>query len=205
MRKKGENMKKLAILALALGAFLQSNAHPIDESCSACTISLAMNDKQVEEPQAHPASHREKIREITKEELKKKVDNPRYKGMVVNVLGRRFWEDSRIPRSISAPLKELDEICKSWDKNQEIIVYCAARECDASYKAYKLLVSLGFTNVTAYEGGIREWYQSFGKEGTEGPCQYKFLKENAQGQQIMAMKDCALKSILLEVYWGIQG
>lgn len=200
MYEKGEKMKKIAFIAILLGISSVNSIKSLDESCSACTLSLALNDSP---PSSAP--HREKISEITHEELKKKVDNPQFKGLVVNVLGRRFWEDAHIPRSISAPLKELDTICKSWNKDREIIVYCAARECDASYKAYKLLVSLGFTNVTAYEGGIREWFQTYGKKGTNGPCEYRFLKENADGKQIMAMRDCALKTILLEVYCGSRG
>jgi rhodanese-related sulfurtransferase len=195
-------MKKIALLAFALGLFAQSNA-AISDHCSECSINLALNTPSAKPEQKAPT--REPIKEISLDDLKKKVDDPNYKGKIVNVLGRRFWEDARIPKSISAPLKELEEICKKWDKNQEIIVYCAARECDASYKAYKILEANGFTNLIANEDGIRGWFQKFGKEGTEGPCEYKFLKQDADGNQILTMKDCALKTVLLEIYWGIRG
>src|SRR5581483_9834759 len=118
-------------------------------------------ESKAQDPQISPTTHREKIREISREELKKKISDPQFHGLVVNVLGKRFYDDAHIPRSISAPLKNLEEICKSWNKDGEIIVYCACIECDASYKAYKMLVSMGFTNVSAYEGGIREWYQAY--------------------------------------------
>lgn len=93
--------------------------------------------------------------------------------LVVNVLGRRFWEDARIKGSICAPLKELEQEAKKWDKNQKIVVYCACKQCDASAKAYKLLKGMGFKKVLAYEGGIREWYRN--QLPCDGPCKYEYL------------------------------
>lgn len=96
--------------------------------------------------------------------------------LVVNVLGKRFWEDARIKGSICAPLKELEQEAKKWDKNQKIVVYCACKQCDASAKAYALLKKMGFKKVLAYEGGIREWYQN--GLPCEGPCKYEYLVRN---------------------------
>ncbi len=95
---------------------------------------------------------------------------------VVNVLGRRFWEDARIKGSISAPLKQLEAQAQNWNKNEKIVVYCACRECDASAKAYNILKKMGFKRVLAYEGGIREWYRN--GLPCEGPCKYEYLVRN---------------------------
>lgn len=102
--------------------------------------------------------------------------------LVVNVLGRRFWEDARIKGSICAPLKELEKEAQKWDKNQKIVVYCACKQCDASAKAYSMLKKMGFKKVLAYEGGIREWYRKYrgvkdhtGRPLCEGPCKYEYL------------------------------
>ena len=93
--------------------------------------------------------------------------------LVVNVLGKRFWEDARIKGSICAPLKELEKEAQKWDKNQKIVVYCACKQCDASAKAFNLLKKMGFKKVLAYEGGIREWYRT--GLPCEGPCKYEYL------------------------------
>lgn len=105
--------------------------------------------------------------------------------MVVNVLGKRFWEDARIRGSVCAPLKDLEQEAKKWNKNQKIVVYCACKQCDASAKAYRLLKSMGFKRVLAYEGGIREWYRMYngrkdhaGRQLCEGPCKYEYLRRD---------------------------
>lgn len=95
---------------------------------------------------------------------------------VVNVLGKRFWEDARIKGSICAPLKELEQEAQKWGRNQKIVLYCACKQCDASAKAYNTLKKMGFKRVLAYEGGIREWYQK--GLPCEGPCDYEYLRRN---------------------------
>lgn len=108
--------------------------------------------------------------------------------MVVNVLGRRFWEDARIKGSICAPLKELEQTAGQWDKNQKIVVYCACKQCDASQKAYDMLKKMGFRRVLAYEGGIREWYNL--QYPCEGPCEYEYLirTDDYQGEEKRSRK-----------------
>jgi rhodanese-related sulfurtransferase len=98
------------------------------------------------------------------------------------VLGRKYWYDARIKGSISAPLRILATEAQQWNKEQEIVIYCACRECDASEKAYKLLAELGFKNLWAYEGGIREWW----KLGypCEGPCVMQYLREEGDSRKI---------------------
>lgn len=116
-----------------------------------------------------------KVQEISAEQLLEKINNKELNMLVVNVLGERYYEDAHIAGSISGPLKVLDQVAKGWDKNKLVIVYCACRECDASLKAAKLLVAMGFKNVLAYEGGIREWYKKGYPCG--GPCKEAYLNE----------------------------
>ena len=122
----------------------------------------------------------EPVKEMSVQELLRRLDDPQL--LIINVLGKRYWEDARIKGSISAPLRILTEESKKWDKEQEIVVYCACRECDASEKAFILLKQLGFTNVWAYEGGIREWW----KLGypCEGPCAEQYLREEGDSRKI---------------------
>lgn len=186
-------MKKILLFTLlALSSLNFANS---DDNCAICSMKLAFNDKQQNQGEAKPQP-REKIPEISREELKKLVDDQEFEKkdiLILNVLGQRFYDDAHIPHSISAPLKELEERSKEWKKDQKIIVYCACIECDASYKAYKKLVELGFKNVRAFEGGIRDWFQTYGKEGTNGPCSYPFLKEKKETPQQDAQSKLAMK------------
>ncbi len=92
---------------------------------------------------------------------------------VINVLPASLHNDCHITGSINVPLKELVDTMASWDKNKEIVVYCALYECDAGEKAFVLLSCMGFTNVTDYCGGIKEWFQL--GYPTQGPASYSFL------------------------------
>jgi rhodanese-related sulfurtransferase len=43
------------------------------------------------------------------------------------------------------------------DKGAEIVVYCASKTCQNSRIAANRLAQLGYTNVSVYPGGKREW------------------------------------------------
>ena len=95
---------------------------------------------------------------ISADELKSAMQsNPEL--FVINVLPASLHEDCHIEGSHNAPLRELVFMAQSWQKEREIIVYCALHECDAGEKAYILLSCMGFTNVIDYKGGIKEWFQ----------------------------------------------
>jgi rhodanese-related sulfurtransferase len=110
---------------------------------------------------------------LTAQELKKKMEET--SGLlVVNVLPADSFNDCHITSSINIPLEELEEHAKEWPKHKKIVVYCAHDQCPLSHRAYELLTKLGFQNVFAYEGGIKEWH----KKGlpTKGECKADFLK-----------------------------
>lgn len=199
-KNEGEVMKKIALgLMLSVMVFVLQG-YRNDENCVVCSIgSLYKNDINLED-----FSDDEPIAEVTAKELLEKIKTKNNKIMIVNVLGKRFYEDAHIAaeNSISAPLRILEEMCSTWDKNQEIVVYCACRECDASAKAYRLLKSKGFTNVAAYEGGMREWYK-FGYP-CEGACKYEYLIGIGEEGRYQVMKDGPLKRLMLEIYWGVR-
>ncbi len=95
---------------------------------------------------------------ITAENLKASLaDSPAL--FVINVLPTILYDDCHITGSVSAPLREIVDIAQSWQRDRNIIVYCALDECDAGEKAYILLSCMGFTNILDYKGGIKEWFQ----------------------------------------------
>lgn len=111
---------------------------------------------------------------INAQELKNKLDT--LPDMVlINVLNQETYVDCHITGSINIPLKQLLETVASWDKDKEIIVYCAQSSCDASDKAYDLLQEMGFRDIFLYQGGIKEWLKK-GYDCT-GTCTMKYLHE----------------------------
>ena len=109
---------------------------------------------------------------ITAQELKNKFDT--HPDMIlINVLNQETYIDCHITGSINIPLTSLLETVASWDKDKEIITYCAQSDCDVSDKAYDLLKEIGFTHIFVYQGGMKEWF----KKGfdTTGICTMKYL------------------------------
>jgi len=104
---------------------------------------------------------------ITTEQLKDRMKKVK-ELKIVNVLPEEAYKNCHITGSVNVPLAELGEKAKWWNKDEEIVLYCASYECDASKKAYEVLKEMGFTNIAAYEGGMKEWEEK--QFETEGPC-----------------------------------
>ena len=92
---------------------------------------------------------------IDRQALKAKLDG-KEKFHLWNVLEST---NENIPGSKNVPLTRLEEILPSLNakKDEPIVVYCASFQCTASKAAAEKLVSLGFTDVSAYEGGLKDW------------------------------------------------
>lgn len=97
--------------------------------------------------------------------------------VLVNVLDKKFFDDSRIAGSINVTMDNLEEYAKkNWDKEKtNIVVYCANYKCTASGESAKILKDLGFKHVWAYEGGTAEWNQL--GYPIEGPAKQGYLKD----------------------------
>ncbi|MBI5208681.1 MAG: rhodanese-like domain-containing protein [Elusimicrobia bacterium] len=100
-----------------------------------------------------------KFRVMGREELKAKIDrkekfhlwnvlSPEYYKPEANIPGSRWVQVSEVP----AKVREL-----GLKKTDEIVTYCGCLECPSSAQAAEKLVSMGFTKVSAYEGGIKDW------------------------------------------------
>ena len=76
-----------------------------------------------------------------------------------NVLTADYFKGEMIPGSRRVPLDTIGrEVSKAQSaKGAEIIVYCGGPTCPQSLQAAQKLTDLGYTNVSAYEGGLEEW------------------------------------------------
>ncbi len=95
---------------------------------------------------------------ITAEDLKNRLD----RGPIPefwNVLTDDYFTGELISGSRRVPLdrvgREVAE--RSLPKDTEIVVYCSGPGCPQSAAAAEKLGALGFTNVRAFEGGLKEW------------------------------------------------
>lgn len=66
---------------------------------------------------------------------------------------------STIPGAISIPDTDMEKLLGKFpaDKNIKIITFCGGYDCGKSHKVAKKLLSLGYTNVYVYAGGVPQW------------------------------------------------
>ncbi len=99
------------------------------------------------------------MKTITKDELKKKLENGNIH--LIEVLGENEYNKAHIKGAINIPLKKVGtEAKQKFNEEDEIVVYCSDYDCSASPTAAKKLDSLGFKNVYDYEGGKKEWKEA---------------------------------------------
>lgn len=82
--------------------------------------------------------------------------------LLVNVLSEASFRKEHIPGSENIPFPStehfVDEVARlAGSRGRRIIVYCAGPNCQASDEAARALRDADFTNVTRFEGGLREW------------------------------------------------
>lgn len=155
-------MKKLLPLSsLALLVVLGGCKVPFFGNCTSCTT-----DKHAAATEVAADAEKKAVEHISADDLKEKMHKHGHNTMVVNVLDEEHFSESHIKGSINAPLAELKEAAAAWDKEKEIVVYCASTECSLSAQAYHLLKDMGFEHVRAFEGGMKEWKEKgFSVEG----------------------------------------
>lgn len=119
----------------------------------------------------------ETIKDISAQDLKMALDR-RDDIVIINPLAQKYYKDCSIPGSVNIPLSPIEKfrssILAQYKKNQKIITYCGSVDCSLGKQAAHELKSLGFTNVSMYSGGVKEWR----KRGypCEGTCRMDYLK-----------------------------
>lgn len=79
---------------------------------------------------------------------------------LVNVLDEAQFERAHIPGSINIPQGQEQVFDQRFDKEKEIVVYCASPKCEASEKAAAALAQRGFQHVQDYAEGLTDWRQA---------------------------------------------
>jgi rhodanese-related sulfurtransferase len=106
------------------------------------------------------------MKAISYDQLKKMKDGEE-DFILVNVLPAEAFSKAQIPDSINIPVKQPDfeaQVEETADgKEKKIVTYCASFDCPASSEAAEKLEKAGFTDVLAYEGGIKEWQEKSGQ------------------------------------------
>jgi rhodanese-related sulfurtransferase len=98
-----------------------------------------------------------KLKFITLEDLlEMRANNEKYK--LVEVLSEEEYEKGHIPGAINIPLDKLEALARQKLKRPDtIIVYCASYSCQASTKAARKPLEMGYDKTLDFKGGKRWW------------------------------------------------
>ncbi len=99
---------------------------------------------------------------LTRKELKEMQENQE-DFLLIDVLSEDSFSEAHIPGSCNAPVSEPGFLQKvaamtgAQGKSRRIVTYCGGFHCSASKGAAHQLITAGYTNVSAYEGGLEDW------------------------------------------------
>lgn len=108
------------------------------------------------------------MQHISAQDLYKRM-NSKIRPVLINALSKDAYQAKRIPGSINITEENLE--CAEHvipDKDQDIVVYCANADCDASPKLAEKLMDMGYSNVWDFEEGLAGWRsEGYSLTGTE--------------------------------------
>jgi rhodanese-related sulfurtransferase len=95
---------------------------------------------------------------ITRDALKAKLDNGE-PVTIVEALPEKYYRHAHLPGALHMPHDEVDALAPRLlpDKDAAVVVYCASDTCKNSDIAARRLTELGYTRVSAYLGGKKDW------------------------------------------------
>ena len=100
------------------------------------------------------------VRDITREELKEKIDRGD-EFVLVEALSPAHYRSSHLPGAVNLPYEFVDEAESVLpDKGAEVVVYCMNPDCEASALEVRELVGMGYQNVRHYRAGKQDWIRA---------------------------------------------
>ena len=77
---------------------------------------------------------------------------------LVDVLSEESYKEGHIPGAINIPLGNLESLAERYlDRKDTIVVYCGSYSCQASTKATRKLLEMGYENTLDFKAGKRGW------------------------------------------------
>ena len=100
-------------------------------------------------------------RTIDREALRAALAGPR-PPVLLEALGRRYFDDGHLPGAIAFPPAELATLAPTVlpDRAAPVVVYCASVTCANSHQVARKLTELGYADVAVYAGGKSDWAEA---------------------------------------------
>src|SRR5262245_55484453 len=107
------------------------------------------------------ATQTKSFREITRDELKKKMERGD-KFRLWDARTKEYFSNEVIQGATWVPADQLAAKLGSLEtgKDEEIVVYCSSLTCPASKSEANQLKQMGYSNVSVYEAGLADWKEA---------------------------------------------
>jgi rhodanese-related sulfurtransferase len=101
------------------------------------------------------------VQVITRQELQARLAAEKAP-IVLEALPERYYRQAHLPGALHMPHDQVDSRAPAVlpDKDAQIVVYCASAQCQNSHIAAHRLSVLGYTNVSVFAGGKKEWEEA---------------------------------------------
>ena len=82
--------------------------------------------------------------------------------ILVEALPEKYFRHAHLPGAVNLPHDQVDTLAPGLlpDKDAETVTYCASATCKNSDIAARRLVELGYTRVSAYLEGKKDWIEA---------------------------------------------
>jgi rhodanese-related sulfurtransferase len=98
---------------------------------------------------------------ITLEQLKQRLSSAS-PPVLLEALPERYYAKEHLPGARLFPHDQVEQLAPQVipNKGASIVVYCASVTCQNSHSAAHHLMRLGYSDVSVYAGGKKEWAES---------------------------------------------
>jgi rhodanese-related sulfurtransferase len=80
--------------------------------------------------------------------------------VLIDILDAEIYEKIHLMGAINIPMERLeDEVREKVDPDTPVILYGIDYECPVSKRAGEILEEMGYTDVSYYPGGRKEWFE----------------------------------------------
>jgi rhodanese-related sulfurtransferase len=102
-----------------------------------------------------------KLKTITREQLKARIDNGS-PTILVEALPARYYDQAHLPGAINIPHDDIRAVALTRlpDKAATIVVYCASTPCQNSRQALITLTQMGYEDAYEYVEGKADWEEA---------------------------------------------
>jgi rhodanese-related sulfurtransferase len=95
---------------------------------------------------------------ISRDELKARIEAGA-SFTLIEALPPRYWRHAHLPGAINLLHDEVEARAAELlpDRDADLVVYCASETCRNSDLAAEALEAMGYTRVSVYRGGKKDW------------------------------------------------